>query len=131
MNRPVGVSIVIVLIVISAIFNLFFGIWMMLAPIGSNPTLTDLMGNTQEIPGFYLFMNGLLSALLGLMYFWLARLTMIGSATAHMLITVLAAINIFFGLFRLPFGWGIIVISVLILIMVNTSKAKAYFTQNA
>jgi len=38
----------------------------MLAPFGQNPTITDIAGNSQEIPGFYLFVNGALSLL---MYF--------------------------------------------------------------
>ena len=104
---------------------------MILSIFGSNPTFTDHLGNSQEISGFYLFINGLLSVVLGLMYFWLAKMTLIGSATAHMLIVVLSAINMFYGLFRLPYGWGIILISLLIIIMVNTKSAKAYFTQAA
>ena len=131
MNRPVGVSIVVVLIVISAVFDLIIGTWMIFSAFGSNPTFTDHLGNSQEISGFYLFINGLLSVILGLMYFWLAKMTLIGSATAHMLIIVLSAINMFYGLFRLPYGWGIILISLLIIVIVNTRSAKAYFTQAA
>ena len=131
MKRPVGVTLVAVLILISGIFNIGFGIWMMLAPIGNNPTVTDLFGNAQEVPGFYLFANGLLSAILGLMYLWLMSLTLDGSATAYTLITVLSAINIFFGLLRLPYGWGIIFVSAIILLMVNTRSARQWFTQTA
>lgn len=131
MNRPVGVSIVVVLIVISAVFDLIIGTWMILSIFGSNPTLTDHLGNSLEISGFYLFISGLLSIVLGLMYFWLAKMTLIGSATARTLIIVLSAINAFYGLFRLPYGWGIIVLSLLIIVMVNTKSAKAYFTQTA
>jgi hypothetical protein len=131
MNRPVGVTIVAVLIFISALFNLAFGVWMMLAPIGNNPTVTDFLGNAQEIPGFYLFVNGLLSAILGLLYLWLMRLTLAGSETAYVLITVLSAINVFYGLLRLPYGWGIIFVSAIILLMVNTRMARQWFTRTA
>ena len=64
-------------------------------------------------------MNGALSVILGLMYFWLARMTLVGSATARMIIIMLAAINLFFAFFRLPFGWGIILVSLLIIAMVQ------------
>ena len=128
MNRPVGVSIVVVLIVLSAVFDLILGTWLVIAAFTSSPTLTDHLGNTIEVPGFYLFINGLLSVVLGLMYFWLAKMTLIGSATAHMLIVVLSAINMFYGLFRLPYGWGIILVSLLIIVMVNTKSAKAYWS---
>lgn len=129
MKRPAGVVFVAILILLSALFDIAFGVWMMLAPIGNNPTVTDLLGNVQEVPGFYLFANGLLSVILGLMYLWLMRLTLAGSSTAYVLITVLSAINVFFGLLRLPYGWGIIFVSAIILLMVNTRSARQWFTQ--
>ena len=101
----------------------------MLAPFIDEPAITDHLGNQQTISGFFLFVNGLLSFVLGLMYFWLTKMTLIGSATAYTLINFLAILNIFFGLFRLPFGWGVIVLSGLVLILVNTAKAKQWFTQ--
>lgn len=131
MNRPVGVSIVVVLIVLSAVFDIMVGTWLVIAAFGSGPTLTDHLGNTIEVPGFYLFLNGALSIILGLMYFWLTKMTLIGSATARTIIIMLSAINLVFGFFRLPFGWGIILVSLLIILMVNTRSAKEYFTQTA
>ena len=131
MNRPIGVTLVIVLIVLSAVFDIITGLWLMIAAFGSTPSLTDHLGNTLQVPGFYLFINGALSVLLGLMYFWLTKMTLIGSATARTIIVMLAAINIFFGLFRLPFGWGVIAASLIIILLVSTKSAKAYFTQAA
>ena len=61
MKRPFGVTVIAALVLLSALFDLATGIWMMLAPLGANPTVTDLAGNSQEIPGFFLFINGLLS----------------------------------------------------------------------
>jgi len=63
------------------------------------------------------------------MYFWLTKMTLIGSSTAYVLINFLAGINIFFGLFRLPYGWGIIGLSALVLVIVNTDKSRCWFTQ--
>jgi hypothetical protein len=131
MNRPIGVSIVVVLIVLSAVFDLIVGTWLMIAAFGTAPSLTDHLGNAIEVSGFYLFINGALSVILGLMYFWLTKMTLIGSATARTIIIMLAGINLFFGFFRLPFGWGIIVVSLVIILMVSTKSAKAYFTQTA
>mgnify|MGYP000455677931 CR=1 FL=1 len=48
---PVGVSIVVVLIVISAVADLILGTWMILSIFGSNPTLTDHLGNAIEVSG--------------------------------------------------------------------------------
>ncbi|MDQ5973866.1 MAG: hypothetical protein QG661_1075 [Actinomycetota bacterium] len=129
MTRPFGVVLVAVLVFISGLFDLILGAVLMLAPFIDEPAITDHLGNQQTISGFFLFVNGLLSFVLGLMYFWLTKMTLIGSATAYTLINFLAILNIFFGLFRLPFGWGVIVLSGLVLILVNTAKAKQWFTQ--
>ena len=131
MRRPFGVTLVAALVLLSAVFNIVFGVWMMLAPFIDSPGLTDLTGNTQQLPVFYLVLNGLLSVVLGLMYFWLTKLTMVGSGTAYVLINFLSILNIFFGLFRLPYGWGIILLSALSLLLVNTSKARTWFQRTA
>jgi len=130
MKRPGGVSAVIVLIWIAALLNIALGIWMLLSWIGDNPSVTDATGNSITIPTFYLIINGLLSLLLGIMYVWLARLTGIGSQQAHVIIQTLAVINIIFGFFRLPYGWGAIIINAIILALVSTSSAKQWFQQN-
>ena len=129
MTRPFGVVLIAVLVFISGLFDLIIGSLLMLAPFITEPTITDHLGNDQSISGFFLFVNGMLSFVLGLMYFWLMRMTLIGSATAYVLVNFLAMINIFFGLFRLPYGWGVIVLSGLVLILANTSAAKKWFTQ--
>jgi hypothetical protein len=129
MKRPLGVTVVIVLIVLSAVFDIITGLWFMIAAFGTAPALTDHLGNSIQVPGFYLFINGALSVILGLMYFWLTKMTIIGSATARTIIIMLAAINLFFGLFRLPVGWGVIGVSLVIMLLVSTRSAKDYFTQ--
>ena len=130
MNRPGGVTAVIILIWIAALLNIALGIWMLLAWIGDNPAITDAQGNSITIPTFYLIINGLLSVLLGVMYVWLARLAGIGSQQAHVIIQALAVINIVFGFFRLPYGWTAIVINAIILFLMSTAGAKQWFSQN-
>ena len=130
MNRPGGVTAVIILIWIAALLNIALGIWMLLAWIGDNPAITDAQGNSITIPTFYLIINGLLSLLLGVMYVWLARLAGIGSQQAHVIIQALAVINIVFGFFRLPYGWTAIVINAIILFLMSTAGAKQWFSQN-
>ncbi len=129
MKRPASVLLVVALVVLSAIFDLAFGIWMVLAPFGPDLTVTDLTGNAQAFPGFALVINGLLSVVLGLMYLWLAREAMIGSRTAYMLVNVLATINIVFGLLRLPYGWLVIGLSAIALLAANTTRAREWFSQ--
>jgi hypothetical protein len=126
--RPAGITFVIVMIWIAALFNLAVGIWLMIAPLGQNPSIVDLSGHSYELPGFWLFMNGLLSVLLGVIYVWIARMTAIGAVQAQVLIQVLAVLNVVFALFRLPYGWLALVLNLLILVLVSTNRAREWFT---
>ena len=131
MRRPIGVLIVAVLTVIAAIWNLTIGFIAIISSFGQNPTMDDVYGVSHTIPTFTLVMYGSMSIFLGLIYFWLTKMTLIGSATAHTIISMFMVINIVFGFFRLPFGWGSIIISLLVLLMVNTKGAVEWFKQTA
>jgi hypothetical protein len=78
MKRPGGVTVVGFLIILAAIFNIFMGVWLFFAAFGENPEWTDAFGNTQTVSTFYLWFNGLLMIFLGLIYFWLSKLTFLG-----------------------------------------------------
>jgi len=129
-RRPLGVLIVAVLTVIAALWNLAIGFIALISSFGDNPTMDDVYGVTHTIPTFTLIMYGSMSIFLGLIYFWLTKMTLIGSTTAHTIISMFMVINIVFGFFRLPYGWFAIVVSLLILLMVNTKSATAWFKQN-
>ena len=78
MKRPGGVTVVGFLIILAAIFNIFMGVWLFFAAFGENPEWTDAFGNTQTVSTFYLWFNGALMIFLGLIYFWLSKLTFLG-----------------------------------------------------
>ncbi len=128
-RRPFGVTLVAVLIAFGAVLNIFFGILMIFSIFGTNPTITDPLGNQHVIGGGWLFFNGIITFILGLMYLWLIKMTMIGSATAQFIIQMLAVINIVFAIFNLPYGWWSIFISMIILLMVSSAKATMWFRQ--
>jgi hypothetical protein len=131
-KRPVGVTIVAILIVLAAIGNIVVGTLLIFSAFGENPTfINHITGEEQTVSGFYLWFNGGLMILLGLIYFWLSKMTMIGSASAHMLISLLAVLNIIFGFFNLGYGgWGQIIVNVIILLIINTTRAKLWFLQS-
>ena len=129
MRRPFGLMLVTVLIGFGAVLNITFGILMILAIFGTNPTRTDPLGNDHVIGGGWLLVNGIITLILGLMYLWLIKMTMIGSATAQVIIQMLAMINIVFAIFNLPYGWWTIFISMIILLMVSSAKATMWFRQ--
>lgn len=129
-KRPAGVTLVGILIAIAGILNLVFGIMIMLSAFGDNPSYVNSFGQTVDVSSFYLWFNGSLMILLGLIYFWLTRLTFAGSATAQMLISVLAVINIVFGFFHLGNGGAFqIIVNLLIILIVNTDRARLWFSQ--
>ena len=131
MKRPVAALVLAALLLVMAFYNLFYGFWMFFASMSPESNyLYDYAGNPEQVSGFFLFFNGLISIVFGLMLFWLFRLTMVGSATAHMLISFLAILNIVFSMFRLPTGWGVIAVSIIVLILVNTKASKDWFLQN-
>lgn len=131
LKRPFGVSLVAILIVVAAIFNLILGFVLIFSAFGDNPTfINHVTGEEQKVSGFFLWFNGGLMILLGLIYIWLAKLAWIGSQTAHVLISVLAVINIIFGFFNLGYGgWGQIIINLIVLLIVNTQRARLWFSQ--
>lgn len=130
-TRPGSVTVLAAIIAVMAVFNIATGIWFMIASMDpeSFTAITDHTGNAVQMSGFLIFINGLISTVFGLMLVWLLRITLAGSATAGMLITFLAILNLVFALFRLPYGWGIILLSLIALLLVNRPAAKAWFSQ--
>ena len=127
-KRPAMVTFIAALIWLIAIFNVGFGILMVVSPIGENPTVLSAAGGVSiEISTFYLLLNGLLSIALGLIYVTISKLILLGSRSAQVVIQALAVINIIFGFMRLPYGWVPIALNVIALLVVSTSKANAWF----
>jgi len=128
-SRPFGVTLVMIVIGIAAIFNLVIGTLLVFSVFGDNPTFVDPFGAEREVGGGWLIFNGVITFILGLMYFWLIKMTAIGSATAQVIIQMLAVINIVFALFNLPYGWWTMLFSVIILLLVSSARATMWFRQ--
>ncbi len=130
-RRPFGVTLVGILVAIAGILNLTFGILIVFSAFGDNPSYVNNFGQEVTVSTFYLWFNGALMILLGFIYFWLTRLTFAGSATAQMLISVLAVINIVFGFFHFGNGGAFqIILNLIIILVVNTDRAKLWFSQS-
>lgn len=130
MKRPGGVMVIAALLFIAALFNLWLGILAILSTFGDNPTITDWQGTEHSIPGSVLIINGILWLLMGLIYFWIMRLTLVGSASAQLILTFFVVINIVFALFRLPEGFLAIALNLIVLLLIYTKSAKEWFSQN-
>lgn len=130
MKRPGGVMVIAALLFVAALFNLWLGILAILSTLGDNPTITDWQGVEHSVPGSVLIINGILWLLMGFIYFWIMRLTLVGSASAQLILTFFAVINIVFALFRLPEGWLAIGLNIIVLLLIYTKSAKEWFSQN-
>jgi nitrate reductase gamma subunit len=130
MSRPFGVVFISILLFIGGIYNIFIGFTLIFLKPSLN-TVTNEAINVDNIPFGWLIVSGILAVILGLMYFWIARLALAGSQTAYLLVNFIAILNIFYALFSLPFGWGALALNVLVLILVNTQNAKAWLSQAA
>lgn len=129
-KRPFGVTLVGILVAIAGILNLTFGILIVFSSFGDNPTYVNNFGQEVTVSSFFLWFNGTLMILLGIIYFWLTRLTFAGSATAQLLISVLAVINIVFGFFHFGNGGAFqIILNLIIVLIVNSAGAKIWFSQ--
>jgi len=124
-GRPFAVTLLGALVYVAALFNIITGIWWMI----DAPAITDHLGTTVEVSPFLVFLNGLLSLVLGIMFIWLASITFAGSVVAYELINLLAIINIIFGLFRLPYGLGAILLSVIVLLLVNLRSSQQFLSK--
>ena len=126
-KRPATVTIVGILTAILGVINIVFGVWMLMYWLGIKlGTLFE--GQTV----FWLLFNGFLAVVMGLIYFRLTQLTFAGSETAQVLISVFAVINIVFGFFHFDSGGAAQIINNLnVVLIVNTHKAKLWFSQTA
>lgn len=133
LTRPIGVTIIAILLVVSAIANIIMGFMFIFSAFGANPTyINNITGEAVTVSGFYLWFNGGLLILLGLIYFWLSKLAWVGSNTAQVIISVLAVLNIIFGFFNLGHGgWIQIILGLIVVLIVNTKHAQVWFKQYA
>ena len=70
LSRPIGVTIISILLVVSAIANIIMGFMFIFSAFGENPTyINNITGESVTVSGFFLWFNGGMLILLGLIYF--------------------------------------------------------------
>jgi hypothetical protein len=133
LTRPIGVTVIAILLVVSAIANIIMGFMFIFSSFGDNPTyINNITGESATVSGFFLWFNGGMLIILGLIYFWLSKLAWVGSNTAQVIISVLAVLNIIFGFFNLGHGgWIQVILGLIVVLIVNTKHAQAWFRQYA
>lgn len=128
-KRPGTVVVVAIVLVLIGILNLFAAgaaLYLGLQP-GEAETL---YGSTTS--DWVWYFSALMSFILFLIFIWLARGQLQGSAQSWMIVNVLAVINIFFAFFQLFYGSGFItiILCLIVLALNNARGAKNYFMSN-
>ena len=125
-KRPGSVTALVVLLIIGALLQLVATVIAVLFAL--RPGVSQEMFG-QPVSDFYAYTTAILSFLLALIYFWIARGMLAGDAQAWMLVNVLAIINVVFSIFQLPFGsgWAALVLNIVILALNNTARTRAWF----
>lgn len=126
-KRPGTVTVLVVLLIIAALLQLLATVLAILFAI--KPGISqEVFG--QPVSDFYAITTAILSFILALIYFWIARGLIAGDPQAWLLVNVLAIINIVFAVFQLPFGsgWLALIVNLLILALNNTAKTRTWFS---
>lgn len=128
-KRPISVAFVAAFIILYAFVQLLavgLAVMLMLRP-GEQQTLYG-----HSVSDFYWIATGMLSLIMALIYFWIAKTLLGGNPQAWLLVNFLAAINIVFAVFQLPFGTGYaaIVINLIVLLLNNTAAARNWYASN-
>ncbi len=118
---PVYVSAWIVYLL--AFYNFAVAVWLILLALRDNAPIYW----EQAIPDSWLWINAILSALLGAIYVWLGNALMDGDPSARVTTLVIATINIVFGLFSFPLGLVGIVLNVILILLLMQKQSRAHF----
>lgn len=128
-KRPGTVVIVAILLVLIGLLNLLAAggaLYLALQP-GEAETLYG--SSTSDWVWYF---SALMSFILFLIFIWLAKGQLKGSAQSWMIVNVLAVINIFFAFFQLFYGTGFItiILALIVLALNNARGAKDFFMSN-
>lgn len=128
-KRPGTVVVVAIALVLIGLLNLFAAGGALYLALQPGETQTLYGGNTSDWVWYF---SALMSFILFLIFVWLAKGQLKGSAQSWMIVNVLAVINIFFAFFQLFYGTGFITIllALLVLALNNARGAKDYFMSN-
>lgn len=126
-KRPGAVTTLIVLLIIGALLQLVATVIAILFALRPGVS-QEVFG--QPVSDFYAYTTAILSFLLALIYFWIARGMAAGDPQAWLLVNVLAIINVVFAIFQLPFGsgWAALVLNIVILALNNTARTRSWFS---
>lgn len=128
-KRPGTVVVVAIALVLIGLLNLFAAVAALYLAFQPGEAETLYGSSTSDWVWYF---SALMSFILFLIFIWLARGQLKGSAQSWMIVNVLAFINIFFAFFQLFYGSGFItiILCLIVLALNNARGAKDYFMSN-
>jgi hypothetical protein len=128
-NAPKSILIATVLIALGATFNFVVGLLLSLDPESFQGI--DSPTTPEGAPSQLILLSGVACVAVGFVYIWVIKELLDGSQFAIVMIYTLAAINILFGLFRMPLGFLTISLNLIALFMVRTKSAKQWLNSSS
>jgi hypothetical protein len=130
LKRPGSVTVVGILMMIGGVLYLIgaaIAVWLWLQP----GEVQLFFGNS--VSDWYWLLNGALSLFLGFAFIWVGRAAMAGDYGAGLTITMLALINLVFSFFNIfhGYGWGTLLVSVVVLILNQGQAAQQWYRRGA
>lgn len=128
-NAPNSIVAAAILVAIAATFNFVVGLLFSLDP----ETFQGIVLPTtpEGAPAQLILISGVACIAVGFVYIWVIKELMNQSQFAAVMIYTLSAINILFGLFRLPLGFLTIALNVLTVILVRTNDSKQWLNSTS
>ncbi len=125
-QRPKIVTALGVLVVLAAVLLLIGAI--------ADVILINRPGDLQRLFGrpvsdTFWIVSATVSVFMALVYLWVSRAVFDGNPLGHMLVNIVAVINLIFGVLLIAegAGWGEILVNVVILILNNTKASRDWF----
>lgn len=124
-NAPLSILIAAALIAVGAVFNFAIGLLLALAPelLAGIAEPTTSSGEPTQL----LIVAGIACIAFGFVFVWILKELFNKSQIALVMIYALSLINMLFGLFRIPLGLLTISLNLLVIYLVRSRTAKAWF----
>jgi len=126
--RPLGVTVVGILVRVAAVWQFVVGVFAISEAITSSPASRFWKGQyLGTVSDGYLWFYGIVAILFGALLWWVASTLVDGDPTARLIVVALAVINVIFALFSFPYGIIGMALNVLVLALLSTPSTSRWF----
>ena len=128
-NAPKSILVTTIMIAIGALFNFSLGLLLSLNP-ETFPGI-EVATTPEGSPIQLILISGIACIAVGFTYIWVLKEMLNRSPFVLVVIYTLSAINILFGLFRLPLGFVTITLNLITVYVIRTRSAKEWLNTSS